>query len=365
MVHVLCIGTAKGLFVATSEDDRRSWEIGSPHFPMAGVYAVGVDTRGATPRLLVGASSSHFGPSVATSDDLGSTWQEPDTSPLAFPASADTALERVWQFAPSPTAPDVVYAGTQPSALFRSDDGGATFELMSGLWDHPHRQSWGAGFGGQAIHTVLPHPDDPDRILVAMSTGGVYRSEDAGSSWSPANKGIKAYFFPDPWPEFGQCVHKVARDAGDADRLYAQNHHGVYRSDNGGDSWDSIAAGLPTDFGFTMVAHPSRPGVLYTFPIEADGRRYPPGFRCRVYRSSDAGESWEMLSAGLPEGDFYPVVLRDAMCVDDSGVDDPGQAGVYFGTRSGEVYGSVDDGDNWSLIAAHLPDVLTVRSFSA
>ena len=360
MVHVLCIGTSKGLFLATSDDGRQSWEIGPPHFPMTAVYAVGIDARRATPRLLVGASSSHFGPSVAISDDLGATWQEPDASPLAFPASADAAVERVWQFAQSPIAPEVVYAGTQPSALFRSDDGGATFQLMSGLWDHPHRPSWGAGFGGQAIHTVLPHPEDPDRILVAMSTGGVYRSADGGVSWNPANKGIKAYFFPDPWPEFGQCVHKVARDAGDPDRLYAQNHHGVYRSDNGGDNWESIAAGLPADFGFTMVAHPSQPGVLYTFPVEADGRRYPPALRCRVYRSSDAGDSWEMLSAGLPEGDFYPVVLRDAMCVDDA---DP--AGVYFGTRSGEVFGSVDGGDHWSPVAAHLPDVLTVRSFSA
>ena len=360
VTHVLCIGTSKGLFLATSEDDRRTWRIGPPHFPMAGVYAVGIHRRAGTPRLLVGVSSSHFGPSVATSDDLGATWHEPDASPLAFPEAADTALERIWQFAPSPTVPDVVYAGTQPSALFRSVDGGASFQLMSGLWDHPHRPSWGAGFGGQAIHTVLPHPTDPDRILVAMSTGGVYRSEDAGASWSPANKGIKAYFFPDPWPEFGQCVHKVARDAGDPDRLYAQNHHGVYRSDNGGDSWESIAAGLPTDFGFTMVAHPSKPGVLYTFPVEADGRRYPPGFRCRVYRSSDSGDSWEMLSIGLPDGDFYPVVLRDAMCVDDSE-----QAGVYFGTRSGEVFGSIDDGDSWSPVAQHLPDVLSLRSFAA
>jgi hypothetical protein len=360
VVDVLCIGTAKGLFLATSEDGRRSWEIGGPHFPMAGVYAVGVDTRRETPRLLVGASSSHFGPSVATSDDLGATWQEPEASPVAFPESAGTALERIWQFAPSPTAPNVVYAGTQPSALFRSDDGGATFQLVTGLWEHPHRPSWGAGFGGQAIHTVLPHPSDPDRILVAMSTGGVYRTDDGGANWSPANKGIKAYFFPDPWPEFGQCVHKVARDAGDPDRLYAQNHHGVYRSDNGGDSWDSIADGLPTDFGFTMVAHRTKPGVVYTFPVEADGRRYPPGFRCRVYRSTDAGASWDMLSEGLPDGDFYPVVLRDAMCVDDS---DP--AGVYFGTRSGEVFGSSDEGNTWSLVADHLPDVLCVRALSA
>ncbi|MET3805572.1 photosystem II stability/assembly factor-like uncharacterized protein [Nakamurella sp. UYEF19] len=358
MSHILCIGTEKGLFTARSEDDRKTWEIGPPQFQMTNVYAVGVDKRSSTTRLLASVTSSHFGPSVAVSDDLGATWSEPDEPPLAFPDSAGVALVRVWQFAASPTAAGVVYAGTQPSALFKSTDGGESYDLVPGLWNHPHRPEWGAGFGGQAIHTVLPHPSDPDRLLVAMSTGGVYRSTDAGESWSPANKGIKAYFFPDPWPEFGQCVHKVARDAGDPERLYAQNHHGVYRSDNGGDSWESIADGLPTDFGFTMVAHPSKPGVVYTFPIEADGSRYPPDFRCRVYRSTDAGAAWEVLQNGLPPNDFYPVVLRDAMCTDDAAV-----TGVYFGTRSGEVFGSADEGDSWSMIAEHLPDVLCVRAF--
>ncbi len=306
MAQILCIGTAKGLFTAISTDDRKSWQIGPPNFPMNSVYAVGVDTRPDTPRLLASVTSSHFGPSVAVSDDLGLTWTEPDTPPLAFPSSAGVALEHVWQFAASPCVAAVVYAGSQPSALFKSTDGGLTFGIVSGLWNHPHRPLWGAGFGGQAVHTVLPHPSDPDRLLVAMSTGGVYRSNDAGQSWSPANKGIKAYFFPDPWPEFGQCVHKVARDAGDPDRLYAQNHHGVYRSDNGGDSWESIAEGLPSDFGFAMVAHPAKPGVLYTFPIEADGRRYPPDFRCRVYRSTDAGATWEPLQQGIAVGRLLP-----------------------------------------------------------
>lgn len=357
MAHIVCIGTAKGLFVATSTDDRRSWEISPPRFPMTSVHAVGVDRRPATARLLAGVTSSHFGPSVAVSDDLGLTWSEPEAPPLAFPASAGVALENVWQFAPSPVTPAVVYAGTQPSALFKSVDGGRTYDMVEGLWNHPHRKQWGAGFGGQAVHTVLPHPTDPDRLLVAMSTGGVYRSEDAGETWNPANRGIKAYFLPDQWPEFGQCVHKVARDAGDPERLYAQNHHGVYRSDNGGDTWVSIAAGLPSDFGFTVVAHPVRPGVLFTFPIEADGRRYPPDYRCRVYRSTDAGAHWEALERGLPAGDFYPVVLRDAMCTDDAAV-----TGIYFGSRSGEVFGSADEGDSWRLVVDHLPDVLCLRS---
>ncbi|MBM0238596.1 exo-alpha-sialidase [Micromonospora sp. ATA32] len=358
MATLLAIGTGKGLFLATSADGRRSWEVSGPHFPMTGVYAVAVDKRRGTPRLLAGMTSSHFGPSVATSDDLGASWREPDEAPVAFPADTGATLGRVWQLTPAgPAEPDVVWAGTEPSALFRSEDGGLSFQLVRALWDHPHREQWGAGFGGQAVHSVLPHPQDPARIVVAMSTGGVYRSDDAGASWTPGNTGIRAYFLPDEWPEFGQCVHKVARDASNPERLYAQNHHGVYRTDDGGRSWTSIAAGLPSDFGFPMVAHPSRPGVIWTFPLVADAQRFPVDHRCRVYRSTDGGDKWEPLTVGLPEGAFYPSVLRDAMCADDGN-----PAGVYFGTRSGEVYASRDEGDSWSLAAAHLPDVLCVRA---
>ncbi|MCM0676184.1 exo-alpha-sialidase [Micromonospora phytophila] len=358
MATLLAIGTAKGLFLATSTDGRRSWEVSGPHFPMTGVYAVAVDKRRATPRLLAGMTSSHFGPSVATSDDLGATWHEPDRAPVAFPADTGASLGRVWQLTPAgPGQPDLVWAGTEPSALFRSDDGGVSYELVRPLWDHPHRERWGAGFGGQAVHTVLPHPEDPERVTVAMSTGGVYHSTDAGASWSPGNTGIHAYFLPDEWPEFGQCVHKIARDAGEPRRLYAQNHHGVYRSDDDGRTWSSIADGLPSDFGFPIVTLPGRPGAVLTFPLAADSERFPAGRRCRVWRSLDAGDSWQALSTGLPEGPFYPAVLRDAMCADDG---EPG--GVYFGTRSGEVYASRDEGDSWSPVAAHLPDVLCVRA---
>ncbi|MGI5215563.1 WD40/YVTN/BNR-like repeat-containing protein [Plantactinospora sp. CA-290183] len=355
---LLAIGTGKGLFLARSDDGRASWQLSGPHFPMTGVYSVAIDKRRATPRLLAGVTSSHFGPSVGTSDDLGASWREPDEAPLSFPVETGATLERVWQLAPGPAdEPDLVYAGTQPSALFRSVDGGVSYELVRPLWDHPHREEWGAGFGGQAIHSVLPHPTDPARVVVAMSTGGVYRTDDAGASWTPGNSGIRAYFLPEEWPEFGQCVHKIARDAADPERLYAQNHHGVYRSVDGGGTWQSIAEGLPSDFGFPMVAHPHRSGVIYNFPLTADGERFPVDRRCRVYRSSDAGGSWEPLTAGLPSGPYYPAVLRDAMCTDDSST-----AGVYFGTRSGEVYASRDEGDSWSLVAAHLPDVLCVRA---
>lgn len=358
MTALLAIGTGKGLYLARSEDGRASWRISGPHFPMTEIYAVAIDKRRATPRLLAGATSSHFGPSVATSDDLGESWQEPEAAPVAFPEDTGATLKRVWQIAPGPAAqPERVYVGTEPSALFVSDDGGVSYQLVRALWDHPHRPEWGPGYGGQAIHTVLPHPVETATTLVAMSAGGVYRTIDGGSSWRASNTGIKAYFYPDPWPEFGQCVHKVARDPGDPERLYAQSHHGVYRSDDGGGSWTSIADGLPSDFGFPMVAHPRRTGTIWNFPLTADSRRFPTEEKCRVFRSADAGASWEPLSTGLPSEPFYPSVLRDAMCADDA---DP--VGVYFGTRSGEVYASRDEGDSWAAVAAHLPDVRCVRA---
>ncbi len=354
---MLAVGTGKGLFLATSTD-RRDWKLTGPHFPMTDVYAIGIDTRRDRPRLLAGMTSEHFGPSVAFSDDLGASWQEPEHAPVAFPEDTGASLARVWQLTPGPAnQPDVVYAGVEPSAVFRSADGGRSFELLRGLWDHPHRTQWEPGFGGKAVHTVLPHPDDPDRLTVAMSTGGVYRSADGGANWQASNAGIKAYFLPNQYPEFGQCVHKVAAHPRRPDQLFAQNHHGVYRSDDAGDKWISIADGLPADFGFPIVSHPHRPGVVYTFPLTADSRRLPPDGRCRVYRSEDAGESWVGLAEGLPQEGFYTVVLRDAMSADDA---DP--AGIYFGTRSGEVYGSADEGDSWQQIAAHLPDVLCVRA---
>ncbi|HEY8471242.1 MAG TPA: exo-alpha-sialidase [Natronosporangium sp.] len=358
MSTILAIGTGKGLYLARSDDDRKSWQLSGPHYPMTGVYAVAIDKRRSVPRLLAGATSSHYGPTVATSDDLGATWREPDQAPVAFPADTGATLERVWQLAPGrPEEPDRVYAGTQPSALFVSDDGGVSFELVRGLWDHPHRPQWEPGYGGQAIHTVLPHPTDPNSVLVAMSAGGVYRTVDGGRTWTASNTGIKAYFLPDQYPEFGQCVHKVARDAENPDRLYAQIHHGVDRSDDGGVTWHSIADGLPSDFGFPMVAHPRRSGTIWNFPLTADIKRFPVEEKCRVFRSTDAGATWHALSDGLPTEPFYPSVLRDAMCADDA---DP--VGVYFGTRSGEVYASRDEGGSWALVAAHLPDVLCVRA---
>ncbi|MEV6109188.1 exo-alpha-sialidase [Streptomyces sp. NPDC051940] len=355
---LLAAGTRKGLFLGRRTNG--AWELDGPHFNAQAVYSVGIDTRGGTPRVLVGGDSSHWGPSVFRSDDLGKTWQEPDEPAVKYPKDTGTSLERVWQLHPAgPAAPDVVYAGTEPGGLFRSEDRGVTFELVRELWDHPTREKWEPGGGGLAVHTVVTDPRDAAAVTVAVSAGGVYRTTDGGKSWAPSNSGVQAVFLPEgsQFPEFGQCVHKVSRDAVNPDRLYLQNHWGVYRSDDTGATWQDIGDGLPSTFGFAVAAHPHQGDTAYVFPIEADSDRVPAGRRCRVYRTSDAGATWEPLSRGLPAEDHYGTVLRDAMCVDDA---DP--AGVYFGNRNGELFAGSDDGESWQQLASHLPDVLCVRA---
>ncbi|MET1039149.1 MAG: exo-alpha-sialidase [Aeromicrobium sp.] len=353
---VLLAGTRKGLFMGRSDADRDDWQWDAPVFPMEEIYAAAIDVRGPAPRLLVGSTSWHYGPMVYRSDDLGRTWDESHTGTVRFPEGLGASVERVWQLQPSPADAGVVWAGTQPSALFRSDDRGETFELVRSLWDHPHRPEWGEGFGGQAIHTIVPHPTDPDVVTVAMSTGGVYRSEDRGASWAPHNRGITTEFLPGDAPEFGQCVHKVAVDAGDPDRLYAQNHGGVFRSDDAGRSWHPISAGLPADFGFPIVAHPHRPGTIYVYPLLGGDQRFSPGGKPAVWRSTDAGETWEETGPGLPP-EAWTVVLRDGFSTDRA---EP--AGLYIGTRHGAIWTSNDEGGTWREIRTNLPDVLCVRA---
>ena len=364
MATVLMIGTRKGLWIGTSDDARSAWEITGPHHDMEEVYSCLVDPRGSAgrggrPRLFAGASSPWIGPRVRWSDDLGATWHEgPDGGPR-FDEGAGTSVERVWQLVAG-TQDGVVWAGTEPGAVWRSDDEGRTFALEQALWDHPHRADWGAGFGGQAFHTILPHPTDPASVTVAISTGGVYQTADGGGSWTARNQGIRADFLPEgqQYPEFGQCVHKVARHPARPERLFLQNHGGVYRSDDHASTWVPIHDGLPVDFGFPVVVDPHDPDTVYVFPNSSGDSRYPPGARARVWRSRDAGTSWEALDHGLPDR-FYVGVMRDAMVSDDH---EP--TGLYVGARNGAVWGSADAGASWQQLVANLPDVLVVRAAS-
>ena len=360
---VLAIGTRKGLWLATSGPDG-GWSVTGPTPPLREVPALAFlpAAAGDPPELLAGVRSEHWGPTVARSTDLGSAWAETEEAAVRFPADSGTALERIWQLHPDPARPEVVWAGCEPTSLWRSGDGGHSFELVRALWDHPHRADWRPGAGGAAVHTVITDPADADRVLIAMSTGGVYATVDGGASWEPRNLGIQAGFLPDPEPAYGQCVHKVAADAAGPDRLYAQNHGGVYRTDDAGRRWASIAAGLPADFGFPVLAHPARPGVAWVLPLVSDEVRLPPDGRLRPYRTEDAGETWREVGAGLPDRSWN-VVLRDAAFVlapDPAAPDGP--ATLAFGTRDGRVYASSDSGDTFAEVAAYLPDVLCVRA---
>lgn len=355
---LLMVGTRKGLWMGTSDESREQWSWTGPHFNMEEVYSCMIDTRRDTPRLLVGAASSWIGPQIGRSDDLGATWESGADGAIRFPEGTDASVERVWQLQPG-VGDDVVWAGTEPGAVFRSDDRGETFRLERALWDHPHRKEWAAGYGGQAFHTLLPHPTDADSVTVAISTGGVYQTTDGGDSWEPRNKGIRADFLPEDqrYPEFGQCVHKVARHPSRPERLFAQNHGGVYRSDDEGVSWVSIAEGLPADFGFPVVVHPHEPETVHVFPLSGAEGRYPTDGRARVWRSKDAGETWEALGDGTLPDAFFVGVMRDGMCMDDHE-----SAGIYVGARNGSAWGSFDAGATWKELVRDLPDVMVVRA---
>ena len=279
---------------------------------------------------------------------------------MRFPEDTGLELKQIWQIAAARNGdPDRLFCGVEPAALFQSRDAGASWELVRGLHEHPHRERWQPGGGGLCLHTVVTDPGDPDRIWVAISTGGVYRSDDGGASWQPRNQGIRAEFLPeeDRYPEFGQCVHKIVSHPSRPERLFLQNHWGLYRSEDRGDTWHDIANGVPSDFGFAMAAHPHHADTVYVVPLESDVFRCTPEAKLRVYRSRDAGESWEALGEGLPQEEAFETVLRDGMDTDTCP-----EAGVYFGTRSGKVFASRDGGDSWSQLADGLPPVLCVRA---
>ncbi len=354
---VVLVGTVKGLFALSSASSRDRWELSGPWFCGEEIYAAALDTRGDGPRLLVGATSSHWGPSVYRSEDLGASWIEPDPDTLAFPPSADAAVARVWQLQPAgPDDPDVVYAGVEPAALFRSDDGGRTFRLDEGLWDHEHRPQWQPGGGGLCLHTIVPESGTA-RLGVAISSAGFYRTLD-GATWEAANAGIHAPFLPEPTPEFGQCVHKVDRHPTRPDTLFLQHHWGVYRSDDFGGQWEEIGANdLPSTFGFPVVVDPNQPDVAYVLPLTSDEFRCTPDAKLRVYRTTDGGSTWDALTDGLPQEGAWLTVLRDGFCADQL---EP--TGLYIGTRTGEVFASADAGESWQEVARHLPPVVCVKS---
>lgn len=354
---VVLVGTSKGLFALTARPDRETWTQAGPWFPGEEIYAAALDCRGGRTRLLVGATSSHWGPSVYRSDDLGATWLEPEPTTLRFPDEAGAAVARVWQLQPAgDAAPDVVYAGVEPAALFRSDDGGVSFRLDEGLWNHEHRPQWEPGGGGLCLHTIVPDPDGGPRLGIAVSAAGFYRTLD-GSTWEAANRGIQVAYLPDPSPEFGQCVHKVDRHPSEPDTLFLQHHWGVYRSDDFGGSWRPIESGLPSTFGFPVVADPNRPGTAYVLPLDSDMFRAVPDGRLRVFRTTDGGVSWHALEKGLPQENAWLSVLRDGFAADRL---DP--AGLYVGTRTGDVFGSPDGGETWNELSRHLPPVLCVKT---
>ena len=357
---LLLVGTMKGAFLLRSDGKRDRWEMGGPYFPGMAVYAMGFDARAGRQRLWAGPNSMHWGGVLQWSDDFGHTWTNPEEANVKFPEGTETALKQIWQITPGRAdEPDTLYCGVEPAALFVSRDAGETWSLNEGLWNHPQRPRWEPGGGGLCMHTVLLDPADPKRIRVAISTAGMYVTEDGGESWRPSNSGVRAEFLPDKFPEFGQCVHKVAQSKQKPERMYLQNHWGLYRTDDRGETWTDIANGVPSDFGFPISIHPTDPDTAWIIPLESDMFRCTQEGKLRVYRTRDAGASWQAMSKGLPQQDAYETILRDAMAVDAS---DP--AGIYFGTRNGKLFGSQDEGESWSEIADGLPPVVSVRAVS-
>jgi hypothetical protein len=363
-VRVL-VGTRKGAFVLTSDERREDWEVSGPHF--AGWEVFHVTGSPVDPdRLFAAQSGGWFGQVVQRSDDGGRTWDpvgnefryegDPGTHQWYNGTPRPWEFTRVWHLAPSLTDPDTVFAGVQDAALFRSTDAGATWHELSGLRGHGSGAAWQPGAGGLCLHTIVLDPRGPDRITTAISAAGVFRSDDGGQSWKPRNVGLRSGGIPDEDAEVGHCVHKLAQHASRPDVLFMQKHWDVMRSDDGGDSWHEISGDLPTDFGFAIGVHAHEPDTVYVVPITSDAEHYPPDGRLRVYRSRTGGGEWEPLSRGLPQEHCYVDVLRDGLAVD--GLD---PCGVYLGTTGGQVYASVDEGDSWTPIVRDLPAVLSVE----
>ena len=363
-VRVL-VGTRKGAFILTSDGKREKWDVSGPHF--AGWEMYHLKGSSADPnRLYASQSSSWFGQVMLRSNDGGKTWDTvgnkfvydgvPGTHQWYDGTPHPWEFKRVWHLEPSLTDPDTVYAGVEDAALFRSTDGGQNWQELSGLRGHGSGPHWQPGAGGMCLHTIVLDPSNARRMFIAISAAGVFRSDDAGKTWQPINRGLRSQQIPDQDAEVGHCVHRIAIHPSRPDVLFMQKHWDVMRSDDGGDSWYEISGNLPSDFGFPIVVHAHEPETVYVVPIKSDTEHYPPEAKLRVYRSRTGGHEWEPLTAGLPQANCYVNVLRDAMAVDTL---DP--CGVYFGTTGGQVYASADGGDRWAPIVRDLPAVLSVE----
>jgi photosystem II stability/assembly factor-like uncharacterized protein len=364
-VRVL-VGTRKGGFVLTSDGKRAKWEVSGPHF--SGWETYHMKASPADPnRLYAAPSRGWFGQMIHRSNDGGETW-EPVGNKFVYEGATGThqwydgtphewKFARVWHLEPSPADPDTVYAGVEDAALFRTTDGGQTWQELPGLRTHESGPRWQPGAGGMCLHTILLDPRDSRRIFIAISAAGAFRTDDCGETWRPINRGLRSDYIPDPAAEVGHCVHRIAMHRSRPGTLFMQKHWDVMRSDDAGDSWHEISGNLPTDFGFVIDVHAHEPETIYVVPIKNDGEHFPPEGKLRVYRSRTGGNEWEPLTAGLPQSDCYVNVLRDAMSVDSLD-----KCGIYFGTTGGQVYASPDAGDSWSPIVRDLPAVLSVEA---
>ncbi len=361
----LLVGTRKGAFVLSADGKREQWEVSGPHFAGWEIYHV----KGSPvnpDRIYASQSSGWFGQQIQRSDDGGKTW-EPVGNEFAYDGTPGThqwydgtqhpwEFKRVWHLEPSLTEPDTVYAGVEDAALFQSKDGGKTWQELSALRSAKGKL-WQPGAGGMCLHTILLDPANSNRMFTAISAAGAFRSDDAGQSWQPINRGLKSlYELPDPEAEVGHCVHRIAMHRSRPDVLFMQKHWDVMRSDNSGDNWTEVSGNLPSDFGFPIDVHAHEPETIYVVPIKSDSEHYPPDGKLRVYRSRSGGNEWEALTNGLPQQDCYVNVLRDAMTVDSLD-----NCGVYFGTTGGQVYASANAGDTWKPIVRDLPAVLSVE----
>jgi photosystem II stability/assembly factor-like uncharacterized protein len=386
-VRVL-VGTRKGAFILESDGKREKWDVSGPHFAGWEIYHLKgspVDPN----RIYVSQTSGWFGQLIQRSDDGGKTWHQPGTpagteatTPEGVPKSEsnkfsyDTSekgkpltthqwydgtqhpweFKRVWHLEPSLSDPETVYAGVEDAAIFRSTDGARNWQELPGLRGHGTGPKWQPGAGGMCLHTIVLDPGNPQRMWIAISAAGAFRTDDGGKNWTPINRGLRSQYIPDPNAEVGHCVHHIAMSPKRPGVLFMQKHWDVMRSDNAGDQWTEVSGNLPTDFGFVIDVHAHEPETIYVVPIKSDSEHYVHEGKLRVYRSRTGGNEWEALTKGLPQKDCYVNVLRDAMSVDSLD-----KCGIYFGTTGGQVYASADAGDSWNPIVRDLPAVLSVE----